>query len=128
MEKIMEIIESKNAPQPIGPYSQAVKANGMIFTSGQIAINPESNQIADSVAEQTKQVLENLQEVLTAGGSSLEKVVKTTIYIKNMNDFAVINDVYAQYFVKNKPARSTVEVARLPKDVLVEIDCIALAE
>jgi 2-iminobutanoate/2-iminopropanoate deaminase len=124
----MESVESKSAPQPIGPYSQAVKAKGMIFTAGQIGINPESNRIAEGVAEQTKQVLENLKAVLAAGGSSLDRVVKTTIYIKNMDDFAVINDVYGQYFERNKPARSTVEAARLPKDVLVEIDCIALTD
>jgi len=123
----MKIIESKKAPLPIGPYSQAVEVNGFIFTSGQIAIDPSSNQLIDgSAAEQTKQVLENLKQVLSAAGASLDKVVKTTIFIKNMDDFAEINEAYAGYFSANRPARSTVEVARLPKDVLVEIDCIAV--
>ncbi len=123
----MKVIESKNAPQPIGPYSQAVEANGFIFTSGQIAIDPANNQLIEGgAAEQTKQVLENLKQVLSAAGASLENVVKTTIYIKNMDDFVTVNEVYAAYFSANKPARSTVEVARLPKDVLVEIDCISV--
>jgi len=123
----MKIIESKKAPLPIGPYSQAVEVNGFIFTSGQIAIDPSNNQLIDgSAAEQTKQVLENLKQVLSTAGASLDKVVKTTIFIKNMDDFAEINEAYAGYFSANRPARSTVEVARLPKDVLVEIDCIAV--
>ncbi len=123
----MKIIESKKAPLPIGPYSQAVEVNGFIFTSGQIAIDPSSNQLIDgSAAEQTKQALENLKQVLSAAGASLDNVVKTTIFIKNMDDFAEINEAYAEYFSANRPARSTVEVARLPKDVLVEIDCIAV--
>ncbi len=123
----MNIIRSKNAPQPIGPYSQAVEVNGFVFTSGQIAMDPTDNTlISGGVAEQTRQVLENLKAVLSAAGSSLDKVVKTTIYIKNMDDFAEINDVYGQYFKGSRPARSTVEAARLPKDVLVEIDCIAV--
>ncbi len=123
----MNFIRSKNAPQPIGPYSQAVEVNGFVFTSGQIAMDPTDNTlISGGVAEQTSQVLENLKAVLSAAGSSLDKVVKTTIYIKNMDDFAEINDVYGQYFKGSRPARSTVEAARLPKDVLVEIDCIAV--
>ena len=123
----MKIIESKNAPLPIGPYSQAVEVNGFIFTSGQIAIDPSSNQLIEgNAAEQTKQVLENLKQVLSAAGASLDNVVKTTIFIKNMDDFGAVNEVYAGYFSANRPARSTVEVARLPKDVLVEIDCIAV--
>jgi 2-iminobutanoate/2-iminopropanoate deaminase len=127
MEVNMKIIESKNAPLPIGPYSQAVEVNGFIFTSGQIAIDPSSNQLIEgNAAEQTKQVLENLKQVLSAAGASLDNVVKTTIFIKNMDDFGAVNEVYAGYFSANRPARSTVEVARLPKDVLVEIDCIAV--
>jgi len=123
----MKIIESNKAPAPIGPYSQAMEANGFIFTSGQIAIDPETNQLIEGdAAVQIKQVLENLKHVLQAAGVSLENVVKTTIYIKNMDDFSTINDVYAIYFSTTPPARSTVEVARLPKDVLVEIDCIAV--
>ncbi len=123
----MKIIESKKAPSPIGPYSQAIEANGFVFTSGQIAIDPESNQLIDGdAAMQAEQVLKNLRHVLQAAGISFENVVKTTIYIKNMDDFSVINNIYAQYFPAKPPARSTIEVARLPKDVLVEIDCIAV--
>ena len=122
----MKIIESKNAPLAIGPYSQAVEANGFVFTSGQIAIDPVTNQLVEGdVAVQTKQVLENLKQVLLSSGLTLENIVKTTIFIKNMDDFSRINEIYASYFPNKPPARSTVEVARLPKDVLVEIDCIA---
>ena len=127
MEENMKIIESNAAPKPIGPYSQAVEVNGFVFTSGQIAIDPVSGQLIEgNVAKQTKLVLENLKNVLQAGGTSLDKVVKTTIFIKNMDDFSIVNEVYGKYFTSTPPARSTVEVARLPKDVLVEIDCIAL--
>ena len=121
-----KIIRSDHAPAPIGPYSQAIAFDGLIFTSGQIAIDPESGELCPpDVALQTRQVLENLKAVLTAGGSSLKKVLKTTIYLKNMDDFAAVNEIYAGYFGESLPARSTVEVSRLPKDVLVEIDCIA---
>ncbi len=122
----MQIIKTRQAPEPIGPYSQAIESNGLIFTSGQIAINPGTNTlIAGDVVAQAKQVFENLKAVLEAAGSDLEHVVKTTIFLKNMADFARVNDVYASYFGKSMPARSTVEVARLPKDVLIEVDCIA---
>lgn len=122
-----EIISSKNAPQAIGPYSQAIKANGFIFTSGQIAIDPSTQQVvAGDVAAQTEQVLGNVAEILKAAGSGLGKVVRTTVFLKDMNDFAAMNQVYGKYFSSAPPARSTVEVARLPKDVLVEIDTIAL--
>lgn len=123
-----EVVSTKNAPQAIGPYSQAIKANGFVFTSGQIAIDPATQQVvAGDVAAQTDRVLRNLSEILEAAGSGLGKVVRATVFLKSMNDFAAMNQVYGQYFSSDPPARSTVEVARLPKDVLVEIDVIALA-
>jgi len=122
-----EIISTKDAPQAIGPYSQAVKANGFVFTSGQVAIDPATQQVIDGdVAAQTDRVLRNLSEILEAAGSGLGKVVKATVFLKNMSEFAVMNGVYGKYFNTVPPARSTVEVARLPKDVLVEIDVVAL--
>jgi 2-iminobutanoate/2-iminopropanoate deaminase len=122
-----EIISTKDAPQAIGPYSQAIKATGFVFTSGQIAIDPSTQQvIAGDVAAQTERVLRNLSEILEASGSGLGKVVRSTVFLKNMNDFAAMNQVYGKYFSSAPPARSTVEVARLPKDALVEIDVIAL--
>lgn len=122
-----EIISTKDAPQAIGPYSQAVKAKGFIFTSGQIAIDPATQQVvAGDVAAQTDRVLRNLSEILEAAGSGLGKVVRASVFLKNMDDFAAMNSVYGKYFSTAPPARSTVEVARLPKDVLVEIDVIAL--
>jgi len=125
-----EIIFTKNAPEPIGPYSQAVKLNtenqSLIYSSGQVAIIPESgNMIEGGIKEQTRQSLENIKAVLTESGSELSKVIKTTVFLKNMNDFTYMNEVYSDYFGKSKPARSTVEVARLPKDALVEIEVIA---
>ncbi|MCK4753939.1 MAG: RidA family protein [Calditrichia bacterium] len=121
-----KIIHSDSAPEPIGPYSQAVQFEKLIFTSGQIAINPENNElIAGDVEDQTRQVLENLRAVLEATNASLDTVVKTTIFLKNMDDFVKVNNVYDSFFGSSVPARSTIEVARLPKDVLVEIDCIA---
>jgi 2-iminobutanoate/2-iminopropanoate deaminase len=123
-----EIISTKDAPQAIGPYSQAIKANGFVFVSGQIAIDPSTQQVvAGDVAAQTDRVLRNLSEILEAAGSGLGKVVRSGVFLKNMNDFAAMNQVYGKYFSSAPPARSTVEVARLPKDVLVEIDVIALA-
>ena len=123
-----EVVSTKDAPQAIGPYSQAVKANGFVFTSGQIAIDPATQQVvAGDVAAQTDRVLRNLSEILEAAGSGLGKVVRSTVFLKNMDDFAAMNKVYGQYFSSDAPARSTVEVTRLPKDVLVEIDVIALA-
>lgn len=122
-----EIISTKDAPQAIGPYSQAIKANGFIFVSGQIPIDPTTQQvIAGDVGAQTDRVLRNLSEILEAAGSGLGKVVRTTVFLKNMTDFAAMNEVYGKYFSSSPPARSTIEVARLPKDVLVEIDVIAL--
>lgn len=122
-----EIISTKDAPQAIGPYSQAIKSNGFIFTSGQIAIDPATQQvIAGDVAPQTDRVLRNLSEILEAAGSGLGKVVRCTVFLKSMDDFSAMNAVYGKYFSSAPPARSTVEVARLPKDVRVEIDVIAL--
>ena len=122
-----EVVSTKDAPQAIGPYSQAIKANGFVFTSGQIGIDPATQQVvAGDVAVQTDRVLRNLSEILEAAGSGLGKVVRSTVFLKSMNDFAAMNQVYGQYFSSDAPARSTVEVARLPKDVLVEIDVIAL--
>lgn len=122
-----EIVSTKDAPQAIGPYSQAIKANGFVFTSGQIAIDPSTQQVVTGdVAAQTERVLRNLSEILEAAGSGLGKVLRSTVFLKDMNDFAAMNQVYAKYFSSAPPARSTVEVARLPKDVLVEIDVVAL--
>jgi 2-iminobutanoate/2-iminopropanoate deaminase len=122
-----EVVSTPDAPQAIGPYSQAIKANGFIFVSGQVAIDPATQQvIAGDVAAQTDRVLKNLKAIVTAAGSGLEKVVRCTVFLKNMGDFAAMNQVYGNYFNSAPPARSTVEVARLPKDVLVEIDVIAL--
>jgi len=123
-----EVISTKNGPQAIGPYSQAIKANGFVFVSGQVAFDPATQQIIDGdVAAQTDRVLRNLSAILNAAGSSLEKVVRSGVFLKNMADFGAMNEVYGKYFPSAPPARSTVEVARLPKDVLVEIDVIALA-
>lgn len=123
-----EVIATNDGPKAIGPYSQAIRANGFVFVSGQVAIDPASQQvIAGDVAAQTDRVLKNLAGILKAAGSELGKVVRSTVFLKNMGDFASMNQVYAKYFTEAPPARSTVEVARLPKDVLVEIDVIALA-
>jgi 2-iminobutanoate/2-iminopropanoate deaminase len=122
-----EVIATEQAPQAIGPYSQAIRAQGLIFTSGQIAIDPATAQIiAGDVSAQTDRVLKNLAAILQTSGSSLEKVLRCTVFLKNMGDFAAMNEVYGRYFEQSPPARSTVEVARLPKDALIEIDVIAL--
>ncbi len=123
-----EVISTKDGPQAIGPYSQAIKANGLVFVSGQVAIDPANQRVVSGdVAMQTDRALKNLSAILKAAGSGLEKVVRSTVFLKNMNDFTAMNAVYGKYFNSAPPARSTVEVARLPKDVLVEIDVIALA-
>ncbi len=123
-----KIVSTPDAPQAIGPYSQAVKANGFVFVSGQIPIDPATGQIiTGDIAAQTERVLKNLSAILTAAGTGLERAVKTTVYLKDMGDFARMNDVYAKFFSGSPPARATVEVARLPKDVAVEIDVVALA-
>jgi len=122
-----EVVSTKDAPQAIGPYSQAVKANGFVFVSGQVAIDPATQQvISGDVAAQTDRVLKNVSEILEASGSGLGKVVRSTVFLKNMSEFTAMNEVYGKYFSSAPPARSTVEVSRLPKDVLVEIDVIAL--
>ena len=123
-----EIVSTENAPGAIGPYSQAIRANGMVFCSGQIPIDTSTGEfVSDDVAEQTEQVLKNLGAVLEAAGTGLENIVKTTVFLADMNDFAAMNEVYAGYFSDNKPARATVQAAGLPKNARVEIDCIALA-
>jgi 2-iminobutanoate/2-iminopropanoate deaminase len=123
-----EVISTKDAPQAIGPYSQAIKANGFIFVSGQVAIDPATQQVvAGDVAAQTDRVLRNISEILEAAGSGLGKVVRSSVYLKSMNDFGAMNEVYGKYFSSAPPARSTIEAARLPRDVSVEIDVIALA-
>ncbi|MDR2655046.1 MAG: RidA family protein [Oscillospiraceae bacterium] len=124
-----EIISTRNAPGAIGPYSQAVKAGGFVFASGQIPLNPATGAIeAQDIAGQVTQVLENVRAVLEAAGTGLEKVVKTTVFLRNMGDFAAMNEIYASFFRKDCPARSAVEVAALPKGALVEIEVIAIAE
>jgi 2-iminobutanoate/2-iminopropanoate deaminase len=121
-----KIVSTEKAPKAIGPYSQAVISNGLAFLSGQIPLDPASGQIIEgNVAAQTERVLENLKSVLESCGASLESVVKTTVFLKDMSEFALMNEVYSRYFPNNAPARSTVEAARLPRDVRVEIDCIA---
>lgn len=123
-----ETVATENAPGAIGPYSQAVKAGGMVYCSGQIPIDPATgNFVSDVVGEQTEQVLKNLSEVLKAAGTTLDDVVKTTVFLADMNDFAEMNEVYARFFSENKPARATVQAARLPRDARVEIECIAVA-
>ncbi|MBX3243556.1 MAG: RidA family protein [Acidobacteria bacterium] len=123
----MEIISTDKAPAAIGPYSQAIKVNGMVYCSGQIPIDIATGEfVPGGVVEQTHQVLKNLGEVLSAAGSSFNKVVKTTVFLADMGDFAAMNEIYAQYFNENEPARATVQAARLPRDARVEIDCIAV--
>lgn len=124
---MIEVVATEKAPGAIGPYSQAIKANGMVFCSGQIPIDPATgNFVSEDVAEQTEQVLKNLGEVLAAAGASFQTVVKTSVFLADMNDFAAMNEVYGRYFDSNKPARATVQAARLPRDCRVEIDCIAV--
>ncbi|MBR0067256.1 MAG: RidA family protein [Kiritimatiellae bacterium] len=124
----MEIISTDRAPQALGPYSQAIRANGFIFCSGQIPIDPAAGAVvATTVEDQTRQAITNLRQVLEAADSGLDKVVKTTVFISDMNDFAAVNGVYAEMFGTTKPARSCVQAARLPKDVKLEIEAIALA-
>jgi 2-iminobutanoate/2-iminopropanoate deaminase len=122
-----EIVSTDKAPGAIGPYSQAIKANGMLFCSGQIPTDPATGEfVSNDISEQTEQVLKNLSAVLEAGGTSLANVVKTTVFLSDMSDFAAMNEVYGRYFSENKPARATVQAARLPRDAKVEIECIAV--
>ncbi len=125
---MMRTIQTDQAPQAIGPYSQAMKVGDFIFTSGQIALTPDGVMVQDDIELQTTQVMQNLKAVLEAAGSSLQNVVKTTIFLANMDDFAKVNAIYEKWFEGHKPARSTVAVKTLPKNALVEIECIALVE
>ncbi len=121
-----KIIYSKNAPEPIGPYSQAVKFNNLIYTSGQIAIDPKTGNLIDGdIKVQTKQTIENIKNILEAGGSDISKAIKFTVFLKNIDEFAAMNEVYNEYFGVSKPARSTVEASKLPKGGLIEIDAVA---
>jgi 2-iminobutanoate/2-iminopropanoate deaminase len=123
---VKDIVLTDRGPKPIGPYSQAVKSNGFLFVSGQVAIDPRSNEFVPSdIRQQTERALENLKGILEASGANLYHVVKTTVFLKDMNDFAAMNEVYGRFFTAAPPARSTVQVARLPKDALVEIEVIA---
>jgi len=124
---VRETISTENAPGAIGPYSQAVRAGNLVFCSGQIPLDPQTGEfVSDDIAEQTRQVLKNLNAVLEAAGTSLSNVVKTTVFLSDMNDFVKMNEIYAEFFGENKPARATVQAARLPRDAKVEIECIAL--
>ena len=124
-----KIILTAQAPQPIGPYSQAIQAGGFLFCSGQIALDAQTGQVsAQDVEGQTRKVMQNIEAVLKAAGCEFKSVVKTTIFLKSMNDFPKVNEIYGSYFKENPPARSTVEVSRLPKDVLVEVEVVALVE
>jgi len=121
-----DVVLTEKGPKPIGPYSQAIKSGGFLFASGQVALDPRSNEfLAGDIRQQTERVLENVKAILEAGGANLHHVVKTTVFLKDMNDFAAMNEVYGKYFSAAPPARSTVQVARLPKDALVEIEVIA---
>lgn len=123
-----QTLNTQNAPAAIGPYSQGVKVGNLIFTSGQLPINTQSGELVADIEGATKQSLDNVKAILEASGSSMDKVVKTVVFLRDMNDFAAMNAVYATYFSTNPPARSAVQVARLPKDAIVEIEAIALAE
>jgi len=125
---VREIIKTESAPAAIGPYSQAVRVGNLVFASGQIPIDPKTGEfVAGGVAEQTEQVMRNLAAVLEAAGSGLDHIIKTTVFLADMNDFAAMNEVYGRYFKENPPARATVQAARLPRDARVEIEAIALA-
>lgn len=121
-----EIISTEKAPGAIGPYSQAVKGNGMLFLSGQLPINPETGIIPESISDQTRQSLMNAKAIVESAGATMDDVVKTTVFLNDMNDFSKMNDVYKEFFTNKYPARSAVEVARLPKDALVEIEMIVI--
>jgi len=122
-----QVIHTANAPKAIGPYSQAIRAGAMIYTAGQLGLNPATGELVSGIAEQTRQALQNLAQVLEAAGSGLEHVVKTTVFMQDLGEFAVMNSVYAEFFPQEPPARSTVQVAALPRGGQVEIECIALA-
>ena len=121
-----DVVLTERGPKPIGPYSQAIKSNGFLFASGQIAFDPKTGEmVGGDIRQQTERVLENVKAIVEAGGVNLSHIVKTTVFLKDMNDFAAMNEVYARYFTAAPPARSTVQAARLPKDALVEIEVIA---
>jgi 2-iminobutanoate/2-iminopropanoate deaminase len=123
-----DVVLTARGPKPIGPYSQAIRSSGFVFVSGQVALDPQTGEfVGTDVRQQTERVMQNLKGILEASGASLNHVVKTTVFLQDMNDFAAMNEVYGRYFGKNPPARSTVEVARLPRDVRVEIDLVVLA-
>lgn len=124
----MKAIQTNNAPAAIGPYSQGILVNNLFYSSGQIPLTVEGTMVEGDIKVQTRQVFKNLEAVLTAAGASFETVVKATVFIKDMNDFAAVNEIYGEYFATNKPARSCVEVARLPKDSLIEIEVVALVK
>lgn len=121
-----KVISTTNAPAAIGPYSQAIEANGFVFASGQIPVDPASGEIPSGIEAQAEQVMKNMKNLLEAAGTSIDNVVKTTVFIKSMDDFATINGIYSKYFEKDCPARSCVEISRLPKDVLLEMEAIAV--
>lgn len=123
-----EVISTNNAPKAIGPYSQGQRIGNLVFTSGQIPINPETGVLVTEIKEATKQSLENVKAILEASGTSLNNVVKTVVFVKNMDDFKIVNEVYGTYFNENKPARSCVEVSKLPMDAVIEIEAIATVE
>lgn len=127
---VKQVITTPRAPAAIGPYSQGIRAGNLLFVSGQIAIDPATSALieAKDIQSQTRRVLQNIQQILSSGGATIDNVVRTTVFLKNMNDFAEMNRVYGEFFREAAPARATVEVARLPKDVDVEIDCIAVVE
>lgn len=128
MTGVRRVVVTHDAPAPIGPYNQAIATESLIFTAGQIPIDPSTGQLVQGdIKVQTRQVLKNLDAILRSGGASLNDVVKTTVFLKDMNEFAAMNDVYGEFFKESAPARSTVEVSRLPRDVKVEIEAIALA-
>ncbi|PPK48263.1 RidA family protein [Clostridium algidicarnis] len=121
-----EVISTKKAPGAIGPYSQAIKAGDFIYTSGQLPINPKSNELVEDIKNATAQCIENVKAILEEAGTSMDKVVKTLVFLKDLNDFSDMNEVYASYFKENPPARSCIEISKLPKDAIVEIEVVAL--
>ena len=123
-----QVIQTDKAPQAIGPYSQAIKTAKLVFASGQLPINPETNELVDDIKAATKQSLDNIKSILESCGSSMDKILKTTIFLRDMNDFTAMNQAYATYFPTNPPARSAIQVARLPKDAVIEIEAIALVD
>lgn len=123
-----EIISTTNAPSAIGPYSQGVKVGNIIYTSGQIPVDPQTGELETDIKKATKRSMENVKAILAEAGTTLDNIIKTTIFLKNMDDFAAVNEIYGSYFKENPPSRSCVEVARLPKDAVIEIEAIAIIE